>query len=86
MLLKSKLKSQTSIRAIRGCDASTMEHDRMLDYRQSQTCTALAAGTAFIHSVESLKDPRKVLFINTGTVIFEDEAPAIYICIDLTFK
>ena len=51
-----------------------MEHDRMLDYRQPKTCTALAAGTAFIHSVESLEDPRKVLFINTDTVIFEDNA------------
>jgi len=50
-----------------------MKHDCMLDYRQSQTCTALAARTAFIHSVESLENPRKVLFIHTDAVIFEDD-------------
>ena len=51
----------------------------MLDYRQSQTCTALAAGSAFIHPKESLEEPREVLFINTDTVIFEYDSAELVI-------
>ena len=50
-----------------------MKQDGMLDYRQSQTSTSLAAGATFIHSIESLEKPREVLFINTDAVIFEND-------------
>ena len=47
-----------------------MKQDGMLDYRQSQTSTSLAAGATFIHSIESLEKPREILFIDAYTVIF----------------
>ena len=79
LFFKRELKSQASVRAIRGCDAATMEHDSMLDYGQTQTGTALAAGAAFIDSIESLEKSCETLFINPDTVILEDDSAEIVI-------
>lgn len=48
-----------------------MEHNRMLDYGQSQSGSSLTAGTPLVHPVEPFKQSLKTCFIYTLTIVLK---------------
>lgn len=70
-LFEREFKPQASTFPIGRRYYTSMEHNRMLDYGQSQSGSSLAAGTPLVHPVEPFKQSLKTCFIYTLTIVLK---------------
>ena len=70
-LFEREFKPQASTFPIGRRYYTPMEHNRMLDYGQSQSGSSLTAGTPLVHPVEPFKQSLKTCFIYTLTIVLK---------------
>ena len=76
---KEKVESQSPTRTVGDYYATTVELHRMLHDGKPQARASNLAGTSFIYAVESLEEARKMLVIDTATIVLETDAAQIFV-------